>query len=129
MTGPVRVQLSRARGWRKPPNTVVVARPSRWGNPFRVGETYLWLPGDDETAWPLPTAREPGEQEDGSRVVRCPDRATAIAWFRRWAASGDLAAQARRQLRGRNLACWCPAGEPCHADVLLELANGVPALR
>jgi hypothetical protein len=27
-------------------------------------------------------------------------------------------------LRGRNLACWCPLDQPCHADVLLELANG-----
>ena len=33
---PVRVQLSRSRGWRKPPNTVVVSRPSRWGNPYTL---------------------------------------------------------------------------------------------
>ncbi len=26
-------------------------------------------------------------------------------------------------LRGKNLACWCEAGEPCHADVLIEIAN------
>jgi hypothetical protein len=26
------------------------------------------------------------------------------------------------ELRGRNLVCWC-APLPCHADVLLELAN------
>ena len=26
-------------------------------------------------------------------------------------------------LRGKNLACWCPLDQPCHADVLLELAN------
>jgi hypothetical protein len=30
-------------------------------------------------------------------------------------------------LRGKDLACWCPLSEPCHADVLLELANGVGA--
>lgn len=35
--------------------------------------------------------------------------------FRRWV---------RRDLRGKNLVCWCPLGQPCHADVLLELANG-----
>jgi hypothetical protein len=28
-----------------------------------------------------------------------------------------------RQLRGKNLACWCKPGQPCHADILLELAN------
>jgi hypothetical protein len=26
-------------------------------------------------------------------------------------------------LRGKNLACWCPLDQPCHADVLLEIAN------
>lgn len=28
------------------------------------------------------------------------------------------------KLRGHNLACWCPLSQPCHADVLLEIANG-----
>lgn len=27
-------------------------------------------------------------------------------------------------LRGKDLACWCPVGQPCHADVLLRYANG-----
>jgi hypothetical protein len=41
-----------------------------------------------------------------------------------------LEAEARAELRGKNLACWCPLvdenGEPvpCHADILLEIANG-----
>lgn len=30
----------------------------------------------------------------------------------------------RRELAGKDLACWCPLGQPCHADVLLEIANG-----
>jgi hypothetical protein len=30
----------------------------------------------------------------------------------------------RRELRGRDLACYCPLDGPCHADVLLEVANG-----
>jgi hypothetical protein len=30
---------------------------------------------------------------------------------------------AKRELRGKNLACWCPLNKPCHADVLLALAN------
>ncbi|MGX5657620.1 DUF4326 domain-containing protein [Geodermatophilus nigrescens] len=126
MTAPRRVQLSRARGWRKPAGTVVVARPSRWGNPFRVGETYLFPAGDpsDPAAWPVPTHREPGLSDDGARVVRCPDRATAVEWYRRWAGEAHRE-QARRLLRGRSLACWCPVDEPCHADVLLEMANPV----
>ena len=30
----------------------------------------------------------------------------------------------QRELCGRDLACWCPIGQPCHADVLIALANG-----
>jgi hypothetical protein len=33
-------------------------------------------------------------------------------------------AEIRAQLTGRDLCCWCPLGRPCHADVLLEIANG-----
>ena len=36
---PTRVQLSRKKGWRMPPNTVKVSRPTRWGNPFTVENT------------------------------------------------------------------------------------------
>ena len=36
----------------------------------------------------------------------------------------DLINSARLELRGKDLACWCPLGQPCHADVLLEVANG-----
>ena len=92
-----RVQLSRRAGWRKPPGVVVVARPSRWGNPFRIDE--------DRT------------------------RAEAVAAFERAVARGDPTLaftidDVRRELAGHDLACWCPLDQPCHADVLLRLANG-----
>jgi hypothetical protein len=93
MSDPIRVQLSRKRGWRMPPNTVKVCRPSKWGNPFRAD-------------WP-----------EGGK-----DRAWAVSAFR-GALTADVIAEARRELRGKNLACWCPLNEPCHADVLLEVAN------
>jgi hypothetical protein len=35
----------------------------------------------------------------------------------------EIADRARAELRGHDLACWCPLDQPCHADVLLELAN------
>lgn len=73
---------------------MVVARPSRWGNPFRVGI-------------------------DG-------DRAECAARYRQALLAGELAFTAddvRRELVGADLACWCPIGEPCHAEVLLEVAN------
>ena len=33
-----RIQRKRVKGWRMQPNTVYVGRPSKWGNPYKVGE-------------------------------------------------------------------------------------------
>lgn len=118
MTGPKRIQRSRAKGWRQPHAAVYVGRPSRWGNPFIVGETYL----TSEILAPsrIPTWRDPGEYY-GIVVERCPDVETAIRWYseRIEAIDPDWLGP----LRDRDLVCWCPLDQPCHADVLLELAN------
>jgi hypothetical protein len=92
---PKRLQQQRTKGWRKPENSIVVSRPSKWGNPFRVDATMdrstvvrlfrEWIAGDDPRA--VKMRGEVGE------------------------------------LRGKNLLCFCPEGGPCHGDVLLELAN------
>jgi hypothetical protein len=82
-----------------PENTVSVVRPTKWGNPFRVGDFGIQSGRD--------AAQRFREWMDG-RVVG-PDRP-------------DI-----ETLRGKNLACWCKRGEPCHADVLLELANQIEA--
>jgi hypothetical protein len=95
---PARVQYSRARGWHKPPRTVLVSQGSRWGNPF--------LLGPDGTA----------------------NRERAVDEFREALFDGRLeitVEDVRRQLMGQNLACWCPLDRPCHADVLLEVANAI----
>lgn len=92
---PARVQLRRTKGWRKPDNTVVVARPTRWGNPFPV--------------------------IDG-------DREFAVFLYRGWLVAHPDARPLRddlESLRGKDLACWCPLDGPCHADVLLKLANPI----
>ena len=51
-----------------------------------------------------------------------------VELFRTWLTGSMLSAQNRRaeieELRGKNLACWCGPDQPCHADVLLDLANG-----
>lgn len=62
---------------------------------------------------------------------RCPplSRAQAVALFRGLLAvdSTGLVEEIRRELRGHDLACYCPLDGPCHADVLLEVANsGAP---
>lgn len=52
-------------------------------------------------------------------------RAEAVRLYREWlTAQPGLILLARRELAGRDLACWCKPDQPCHADVLLALANG-----
>lgn len=96
MTQPVRIQLSRAKGWRMPENTAKVDRSTRWGNPYQAGQD-----GDGSQEYLVKLFRD--------YLIR-PEQA-------------DLVAAIRTDLRGRNLACWCKPGTPCHADVLLEMAN------
>lgn len=111
MTQPTRITLSRAKGWRMPANTVRVARPSKWGNLFRIGEVAV--------RWGGPDIFE---------RVEVKDAATAVALFEEWCRQHidqhpAIMLAALAELRGKNLACWCKPGTPCHADVLLELAN------
>jgi hypothetical protein len=102
---PHRVQLSRKKGWRMPENTVSVARPGKWGNPFKVGDTKFFMNDAD-----------PNDRV----IVRVTSTDEAVAAFR-WLITPR--AELVQELRGKNLACWCPLDAPCHADVLLELAN------
>ena len=107
-----RVQLRRTKGWRMPPNTLKVDRSTRWGNPF-TPQGY-WDAGYSGS---LDVA-----------LMHCVEAFEAWAsggWH--WAFTGAFLIEHPRPdlapLRGKNLACWCPIGKPCHADVLLRLAN------
>ena len=108
MSAPKRIQLRRTKGWRKPEGAIVVARPSKWGNPFRVGATIT-------TGFA------------GVSVVV--DADLAVRQYRRWltgthpAVDAAVVRNSLDELRGHDLACWCPLDQPCHADVLLDLAN------
>lgn len=105
MTARYRFQQRRAAGWTKPRNSVCVGRGGGnrpFANPYRVGD--------------------PG----------VPDRATAVALYRDWvtltypttAQLADWLAPLRTYAA---LGCWCPIGEPCHADVLVELLGALDA--
>ena len=105
---PVRHVLSRRKGWRMPANTVKVCRPSKYGNPFHVADVLEHYDGDGLAA-----------------------KADCVRSYRRWLEEGSNYSsddappsieEIRSDLAGKNLACWCK-GTPCHADVLLELAN------
>lgn len=104
-SGPHRVQLSRKKGWRMPPNTVKVDRSTRFGNPFAIGCNPAEFSAD------LPTTCD--SIEEAIRLFRVGFVETWLALIPSWL----------DELRGKNLACWCPLDKPCHADVLLELAN------
>lgn len=106
-----RIRLSRARGWRLPADAVNVARPGKWGNPFVVGR-------DGTRAQCV--AKFVVLQQGFIALHGPTDVDEQIAMWRRLQRSIE-------QLRGKDLACWCPLDEaPCHADVLLHLANGTP---
>jgi len=128
---PRRIQRRRTKGWKMPPNTVYVGRPTVFGN--------------------VATCTMP--HNCALRPCSCCDAATdgrnwcCVLAFREYATSGVEGRSSRTgllryacdamdgyplrtemvrrlpELRGKNLACWCPLDKPCHADVLLELAN------
>ncbi len=100
---PIRIQRKRTKGWKMPPNTIYVGRPTKWENPCIVGHLcefgYVY------------------------------DAVHATALFRSLIRDDHLCDAAGRivayipELSGANLACWCPLDQPCHADVLLDIAN------
>lgn len=109
-----RIQRKRTAGWRAPAGAVYVGRGTRWGNPWRIvrhTDGTLGVVGDDLNDWTTCI----GDTEAYK---------VAVERFRVWAESTvGYAARARAELAGRDLMCWCPDGDPCHADVLLDLAN------
>ena len=104
---PKRIQRKRTKGWRMPSNTVYVGRMTKWGNPFRMR-----------------SLRVPGHDYVPPNFYRSPE--DAVGAFRLALKHGMLSVttrQIRHELRGKDLCCWCPLDQPCHADVLLEIAN------
>ncbi|MBW3068934.1 DUF4326 domain-containing protein [Actinomyces sp. 594] len=112
---PRRIQRRRSRGWRMPPGAVYVGRPSAWGNPYRVSQA-------DKSMWVV--------KHQGRVVKRFATgreaRAYAVHRLAKDIQTGRApwtAEAVRERLVGLDLACWCPLDSPCHADLLLGLAN------
>ena len=107
MTTPVRLRHSRAKGFNLQKLSletnglpaVNVARPGKWGNPWKAGQFI-------------------GSNADGARYATAAD---CVELFSIFVLDSDDPLDVT-ELRGKNLACWCEEG-PCHADILLELAN------
>lgn len=79
---------------RTAPNSVYVGRPSKWGNPYRIGHN----------------------PSEAARLV-------AVEGYREYISRAYSKSDIRDTLKGKDLVCWC-APKACHADVLLEIANG-----
>lgn len=90
---PIRIQRKRTKGWKMPENTIYVGRPTEWGNE--------WRPKTGRTI------------EDCVRFY---------AAKYKWVKKSEIK-RVKKELGGKNLACWCPLDKPCHADVLLKIAN------
>ena len=111
---PKRIQIKRTKGWRMPEGAVYVGRGSKWGNPFdfraaadagygdgraaAVDAFSGWMCGED---WGIPQGQTRASMAAKRVVIR----------------------RSLHELSGKDLACWCPPDQPCHADVLLEIAN------
>lgn len=92
---PIRIQRKRTKGWRMPENTVSVTRPGFFGNPFKVGY-------DSSSQYAVNAYKE---------------------WLTETPEGRFTALEAKKKLKGKNLACFCRPNWPCHADILLEIAN------
>lgn len=118
MPVPQRIVLSRRRGFGLAAESAalnglpakVVTRPGRWGNPFAIDDVMASEGLDREAA----QARAVALCGDWLRGTLPPELAPGPA--------PDIAA-IRQELGGHNLACWCRAGTPCHADILIDIAN------
>lgn len=110
---PTRVQRRRVKGWRLPPNTVIVDRTTKWGNPHVMDRggpdgmsprEYAVLNFRRMLAGYIMLGKRPTVEQQEAYL--------------------EYAKANIKTLRGKNLACWCALSQPCHADVLLEAANG-----
>ncbi len=108
---PVRVKLSRKKGWKMPEGAVMVSRPSKWGNPYVVGLVSCSCRTVDECY---------------HNTFHCETAEEAVEAYRSWMEMIQEQSPKRHdleELRGKDLACWCDLENACHASVLLEMAN------
>ncbi|MFJ2298121.1 DUF4326 domain-containing protein [Oerskovia paurometabola] len=119
MSAPKRIQQRRTKGWRKPEGAVAVGRGTKWGNPVRIVPVHRGGPFD---------LKRDGVGFIGQTAGIESARASAARRFRNLVDLGLAPSvdEIRAELAGKDLMCWCPLGSPCHADVLLELANPTP---
>lgn len=105
---PQRIQRRRTKGWRAPEGAIYVGRGTKWGNPWRMD--------DFQSAADVARCYRQAIKSGRNGVWDNPDH-------ERWT-SLPSTEEIRAALAGHDLMCWCPLDQPCHADILLEIANG-----
>ena len=108
-----RVQRKRTKGYKLPENTKCVNRCTKWGNPFKVlFEAGYWVVRDrDGNYWGRLYTEKIGAVE---KSIEC-----YSGWVDGQIGTGNLDIA---ELTSKNLACFCPTDQPCHADYLLQIA-------
>ena len=125
---PIRVQRRHTKGWRTPlcgcgcgEPARYVGRPTLWGNPFQPGIlTLVNCPSPSHPTEPVRHRITPTSHTETVALYRAV--ITDPLWWLDQNQPPDIET-IQRNLRGHDLACWCPPGLPCHADVLLAIAN------
>lgn len=121
---PIRIQRKRSKGWKMPEGVVYVGRPTFWGNPFIADDPMEAVSAFRQL---IRGGTQSFDMGPGKLQFAKDANVTTLHWNWPIVARHDL-----HTLRGRNLACWCPLVDrhgnytPCHADVLLSIANDIP---
>ena len=119
---PQRIQRQRTPGWRMPADAIYVGRPTKWGNPINLSDVGHQYPSLDDRAVAAGVVRD-------FQVLASRGRLAFPNWLSVDGTRGPVEwtypslNEIRADLAGHDLVCWCPLDSPCHADVLLELAN------
>jgi hypothetical protein len=121
---PIRIQRKRTKGWKMPENTVYVGRPTKWGNPIRLNGDNIYINASHRRKildpWVWHTL---GDAEDVVYLYEKLWDGTVFTNFDLNYLADQIKKLDLSELNGKNLACFCPLDKPCHADILLELAN------
>jgi hypothetical protein len=102
-----RIQRKRTAGWRMPAGAVYVGRPTIWGNPFTVADAIKEGYARDV------------DEAPGWCVMAYAAWLEGMKWWPVDVEEADDVLARLPELAGKDLACWCPTGRPCHANVLL----------
>ena len=133
---PQRIQRRRTKGWKMPENTISVTRPGKWGNFLKLSGDMIMIDasyrrknldkwvflcfGDLERLLEIYRLTMSGGGNTGGVIklgVTSQDGQQDLLWWH------YKLAYCVDELKGKHLACFCPIGSPCHAKILLKIAN------